>query len=82
MLFLITLTAFGLAALTWFMFWAVWIHANTAGYGPAPLGYAAFLARGATDPAFQRKLAWYRRARRVTWILLVSAIVLGVLALL
>jgi hypothetical protein len=81
-LFLIALTAFAFAALAWFIFWAVWIHANTAAYGPAPSGYAAFLARGATDPAVQRKLTWYRRVRRATLVLLVSTIVLGALALL
>jgi hypothetical protein len=80
-LFLITLTAFGLAALAWFTFWAVWIHANTAAYGPAPSGYAAFLARGKTDPMVQRKLMWYRRVKHATLILLILTIALGALAL-
>ena len=80
-LFLISLTAFALAALSWFMFWAVWIHANTAAYGPAPSGYAAMVTRGESDPSVQRKLEWYWRVRRVTLVLLVVSIGLGVLVL-
>lgn len=77
-LFLISLTAFGLAALSWFTFWAVWIHANVAAYGPAPSGYAAMVTRGKSDPSVQRKLEWYGRVKRWTLMLLALTIVLGV----
>ena len=80
-LFLISLTAFGLAALSWFTFWAVWINANVAAYGPAPSGYAALVIRDQSDPSVQRNLEWYRKVKRLTLMLLALTIVLGVLAL-
>jgi hypothetical protein len=78
-LFYVSLAAFAVCAVTWFLVWAIWIHAQTGAYGPAPKGIAA--AAIPNEPTTERRLAWYRALKWSTIVLGAVAIVSGAIAI-
>ena len=72
-LFLLTAIAFAASALTWFFAWAIWIHAPAAWCG-RPFSPLVAVDTGVADSLTARRVAWYRRLKTSTIVLLVLSL--------